>query len=78
MKIKCCRSCKSKSIKKVFNLGKQALTGVFPQSKKEKIDRGNLSMVYCKNCSLLQLEESFNPKKCTEKITVICPLKISQ
>jgi len=63
MKIKYCRSCKSKSIKKVFNLGKQALTGVFPQNKKEKIDRGNLSMVYCKNCSLLQLGESFNPKK---------------
>ena len=41
MKIKCCRSCKSKSISKVFDLGKQALTGVFPQNKKEKIDKEN-------------------------------------
>ena len=63
MKIKFCRSCKNSSIKKVFDLGNHKLTGVFPKTKNEKIDSGRLGMVYCNNCSLLQLENSFNPKK---------------
>ena len=63
MKIKICRSCKNKSIKKVFDLGSQKLTGVFPKSKNEVIDSGRLGMVLCSKCSLLQLEDSFNPKK---------------
>ena len=63
MKIKSCRACKSKSLKKIFNLGTQILTGVFPKSKNEKIDAGSLSMILCANCKLLQLENSFNPSK---------------
>ena len=63
MKIKQCRSCNSVKIRKVFNIGLQALTGVFPKNKKDKIQSGSLNMVFCQNCKLLQLENSFNPKK---------------
>ena len=61
MRINKCRSCKSKKLDKVFNLGKQALTGLFPNNRKEHITKGDLSLVICKNCSLLQLEHTFNP-----------------
>tara|TARA_B110001452_G_scaffold265638_1_gene270688 strand:- start:101 stop:1324 length:1224 start_codon:yes stop_codon:yes gene_type:complete len=60
MKIIKCRSCKSKKLKQAFSLGKQSLTGVFPENKKQFVTKGYLSLVICKNCSLLQLEHSFN------------------
>ena len=63
MKIKQCRSCKSKRLKNVFYIGMQNLTGVFPKSKKEKILKGSLAMIFCQNCNLLQLKNSFDPKK---------------
>ena len=58
-----CRACNSKKIINAFNLGYQKLTGVFPRNKLEKISGGNLSVILCKNCSLLQLKNSFNPKE---------------
>ena len=61
MKIKSCRSCNSKSLIKLYSLGKQSLTGIFPPSKKTKITKGNLSMIICNVCKLLQLENNFNP-----------------
>ena len=61
LKIKSCRSCKSKKLTKVYNLGKQSLTGIFPPNIKTKITRGNLSVVLCGKCKLLQLENNFNP-----------------
>ena len=60
MKINKCRSCKGKQLKQAFSLGEQYLTGIFPRNKKESITKGHLSMVICKNCSLLQLEHSFD------------------
>jgi len=60
MKIKKCRSCQSKKLEHAFSLGKQSLTGLFPQSKDDTITKGYLSLVICKNCFLLQLEHSFN------------------
>jgi hypothetical protein len=62
MLIKKCRSCKSRSLKKSFNLGIQKLTGIFPKNKNQKIPSGSLEMVFCNNCKLLQLKNSFNPK----------------
>ena len=59
-KIKNCRACKSKKIKHVYSLGNQSLTGIFPNSKKSKISKGNLSLCMCTNCSLLQLEYTFD------------------
>ena len=61
MLIKKCRSCKSKNLKKSFNLGSQKLTGVFPNKRSQKIPSGSLEMVFCENCKLLQLKNSFNP-----------------
>ena len=60
MKIKNCRSCKSKSLIKLYTLGKQTLTGVFPPNKNAKITKGELSMVICNKCKLLQLEHNFD------------------
>jgi len=59
-KINCCRSCKSKSLKDIFSLGKQYLTGVFPKNKNEKISSGYLSLVQCNKCFLLQLKYNFD------------------
>ena len=63
MKIVQCRSCKSRNIENAFSLGSQSLTGVFPNKKNLNISKGELSLVFCKNCSLLQLENSFNPEE---------------
>lgn len=63
MKINKCRSCKSTNLSFTFNLGKQYLTGVFPKNKSEKISKGNLSLVFCKKCKLLQLENSFDSEE---------------
>lgn len=60
MKISKCRSCGSSKLEECLNLGKQTLTGVFPANKKEKITSGNLGLVFCKTCELLQLSENFN------------------
>lgn len=60
MKIKNCRSCKSKNINKALDLGDMKLTGIFPMSKLDEISSGKISLVMCSNCSLLQLEYSFN------------------
>ncbi len=60
MKIKACRSCKETKLTKVYSLGKQTLTGIFPPQKNIKITKGELSMVICKNCKLLQLQHNFD------------------
>lgn len=60
MKINKCRVCESKNLTKCLNLGNQYLTGVFPKNKNQKISTGNLSLVYCNKCTLLQLSENFN------------------
>jgi hypothetical protein len=63
MKIKKCRSCSSQNLINAFNIGSQCLTGIFLRNKKEKANIGSLEMVFCKNCKLLQLKNSFNPNK---------------
>ena len=60
MKISKCRSCKNSSLTNVFSLGEQYYTGIFPTSKTDKIPKGELSMVFCNKCNLLQLENSFD------------------
>ena len=60
MKIKVCRSCKKSNLIKVYSLGKLSLTGIFPSKKNTKITRGELSLVICKYCKLLQLEHNFD------------------
>lgn len=60
MKIKFCRCCKNKKLTKVFSLGSQYFTGIFPTKKSDKISKGNLSLVICNKCKLLQLENNFD------------------
>ncbi len=55
-----CRVCGDKHLEKVLDLGVQALTGVFPKSRDEKITEGPLQLLYCHNCGLLQLAHSYD------------------
>ena len=59
--IKKCRNCSCKSIINLFSLGKLKFTGKFPKIK-EKIPYGNLTLVMCKSCKLVQLKEIFDMK----------------
>ncbi len=36
-------------------------TGIFPNSIKDKVPKGKLGLIRCKKCSLLQLENNFDP-----------------
>lgn len=63
-KIKKCRVCGSSSLKTVFNLGEQFLTGVFPKDKKINPTIGPLELMVCggdNSCQLTQLSYSFPP-----------------
>ena len=60
MKIKFCRSCKSKKIKEIFDFGKLAHAGVFPIEKNKNIKKEYLKVLYCENCSLVQLDRNYS------------------
>lgn len=55
-----CRLCGSKNLSEVFDLGEQYLTGVFPKNKNEQPDKGPLNLVFCNDCGLLQLKQSYS------------------
>lgn len=58
--IKNCRICQNENLIKVVSLGEQYLTGVFPKSENEQITKGNLDLVWCSDCSLLQMLQSYD------------------
>ncbi len=60
MFIKKCRSCNSKKLKNLFNLGKLSFTGKFAKNKKINIPKAELGLVICDNCKLVQLNKNFN------------------
>ena len=60
MKIKNCRSCNSPSLDYLYSLGSQYFTGIFPSTKNEKIPKGNLTIVICNQCKLVQLQDLFD------------------
>ncbi len=62
MKISKCRICNSTRLTKIFNLGNLVYTGIFPENKNTKVPSGNLSLIHCRKCKLLQLENNFNSK----------------
>ena len=62
-KIKKCRSCNSNKLQRLFSLGNQYFTGIFPKNKHQKVPRGKLILVMCNGCKLVQLSENFNLKK---------------
>lgn len=59
-----CRICGNTSLEPVVDLGTQALTGVFPRSREEKVSSGPLRLVKCGEstdaCGLLQLEHTYD------------------
>jgi len=62
-KIKKCRSCNSNKLQRLFSLGDQYFTGIFPKNKHQKVPRGKLILIICSRCKLVQLSENFNLKK---------------
>ncbi len=58
--IKSCRICNDKDLTTVVSLGEQYLTGVFPMSTNEQITKGNLDLVWCESCGLLQMKQSYD------------------
>ncbi|MBI3501280.1 MAG: methyltransferase domain-containing protein [Bacteroidetes bacterium] len=62
-----CRICGNTNLVSLINLGEQALTGVFPKNKSEKITSGPLELVKCHPlnsdddvCHLVQLRHSYD------------------
>ena len=58
--VKKCRVCSSGKLNLVLSLGEQYLTGVFPKSIDEKITKGPLELVFCDECTLLQMKHSYS------------------
>lgn len=54
-----CRACESEELVKVVELGVQNLTGVFPLINEPDPMSGPLNLIFCSNCTLVQLEHSF-------------------
>ena len=54
-----CRSCYSKDIEVVFDLGEQTLSGVFRSENLDDILSGPLTLVGCNKCRLVQLQHSY-------------------
>lgn len=67
--IKKCRICGNEHLTTLLDLGMQALTGVFPRRRDEKVDVGPLELVRCDtgaglhSCGLVQLRHSFTPEQ---------------
>jgi len=59
--IEACRVSQSTNLVTVLDLGKQALTGVFPRSRNAQITSGPLELVWCPESGLLQLKHSYEP-----------------
>ena len=56
-----CRINNSTHLVPVLDLGQQALTGVFPNSRDEQVTVGPLQLVWCPDSGLLQLKHSYDP-----------------
>jgi len=61
MKLSNCRSCRSSKLLNLFSLGKIRFTGKFSKFPK-KIKRGELGLVICNSCKLVQLNNNFDLK----------------
>ena len=55
-----CRLCSSTDLADVFDLGEQALTGVFPKSAGEDVPEGPLQLCLCRSCNLVQLRHNYD------------------
>lgn len=59
-KIMHCRNCKSTSLVSLLSLGNQSFTGIFPKDDKMVVPNGDLELVKCEKCDLVQLGHSFD------------------
>lgn len=59
--IEACRVSQSKHLVPVLDLGRQALTGVFPRRATDPVTEGPLQLVWCPTSGLLQLNHSYEP-----------------
>ena len=55
-----CRICQKVNLLPVLSLGEQCLTGVFPKTVDAPVTKGPLGMVWCQDCGLLQLKQSYS------------------
>ena len=55
-----CRLCDGSRLVNVLDLGKQALTGIFPKSKEEEVPAGPLQLCKCADCDLVQLRHNYD------------------
>lgn len=55
-----CRICRGTTLSPVLDLGRQALTGVFPKSSTEETPAGPLQLVLCADCGLAQLAHNYD------------------
>ena len=67
MKIKNCRICNSRKLKKLFSLGNMKFTGKFPK-KNQFIPSGDVELIICNRCKLVQLRDNFNLKYLYNKV----------
>ena len=60
---KTCRICGSKNLIEVLSLGEQVLTGVFPGPGQSEPTSGPLGLIWCSDCGLLQMKQSYDIKE---------------
>jgi hypothetical protein len=58
-----CRVAGSEHLVTVLELGRQALTGIFPRTISEPVTSGPLELVWCPDSGLLQLKHSYSPSE---------------
>jgi SAM-dependent methyltransferase len=61
-----CRLCGNRELVSILELGYQALTGVFPRTREDRITRGPLELVKCHGaltCGLVQLKHSYEARE---------------
>ena len=51
-----CKNCKSSSLNKIINIGKQPISSHFYSSKKHNLRKYSLDLYICKKCDLVQLK----------------------
>ena len=61
--ISSCRVCKSRNIQEFFDLGEQPLANSLPKSLDIKERFYPLSLSWCADCNLVQLNQTINPEE---------------
>lgn len=59
MKITSCRICSSQNLFEILNLGELFYTGIFPDKGDKDTPKGELKLILCEKCGLVQLAENF-------------------